>query len=60
MTTVIDDKMLIEIDRSEFLKMIDLIAAVNLHRKERLITAKEQAWKLAKELRSVDYEEVTA
>ena len=44
------------VDKDVYLKIVDLIQAVNIHRRERLVSAKETAWKLAKELTKHDYE----
>jgi len=45
------------VDKEEFLKILDLIQSVNIHRKERLLEAKKTSWKLAEELRHIDYED---
>ena len=52
------EKTLIAMNKDALLKILDLIAAVNIHRKQRLHTAMKQGWKLAKELEFVDYEEM--
>lgn len=46
------------VDKEEFLKILDLIQSVNIHRKERLLNAKKTAWKLAEELSDIDYEDL--
>ena len=47
---------IVKLDKDVYLKILDLIQAVNIHRRERLVSAKETAWKLAKELAKHDYE----
>ena len=47
----------IVIKKIDLLRVLDLITAVNIHRKQRLHTAMKQGWALAKELEFVDYDE---